>query len=159
MPQHEQRFVRALHMTWAPAAGRVKPALIMGGEASASCRGEHVLLRARRFPVLKRSPPHRTAEWGLSCNRATWTCVFFSGDLALEASIFAADERGGDGLAMALALAWRLVMIEGRWEGFGPFGMAHLHSGMLCYGCCASAGSLGPRGSQRRRILCRFVPI
>ena len=38
MPQHEQRFVRALHMTWAPAAGRVKPALIMGGEASASCR-------------------------------------------------------------------------------------------------------------------------
>ena len=57
---------------------------------------------------------------------------------------------------VAMALAWRLVMIEGRWEGFG---MAHLHSGMLCYGCCASAGSLGPRGSQRRRILCRFVPI
>ena len=135
MPQHEQRFVRALHMTWAPAAGRVKPALIMGGEASASCRGEHVLLRARRFPVLKRSPPHRTAEWGLSCNRATWTCVFFSGDLALEASIVAADELGGNGI-----------------------GMAHLHSGMLCYGCCASAGPLGPRGSQRRRILCRLCP-
>ena len=151
MPQHEQRFVRALHMTWAPAAGRVKPALIMGGEASASCRGEHVLLRARRFPVLKRSPPHRTAEWGLSCATVRHGRVSSSRVIWLW--------RHRSSLRMnwvAMALAWRLVMIEGRWEGFG---MAHLHSGMLCYGCCASAGPLGPRGSQRRRILCRFVPI
>ena len=45
------------------------------------------------------------------------------------------------------------------WHGALALGQ-HLHSGMLLYGCSASAGAgpLGPRGLQRPRILCRLHP-